>query len=162
MGKRIARYALLVSLAMVLSWLESLIVFPGLLPGMKVGLTNLVVVFALYRMSPRDAAAVSLARVALVSLTFGNAYSFAYSLAGAALSLAVMTGLKRTGRFSILGVSISGGVCHNLGQLGVAMAVLGTARLGWYLPWLMAGGVAAGTAVGAAGGIVVDRVRPLP
>lgn len=60
MGKRIARYALLVSLAMVLSWLESLIVFPGLLPGMKVGLTNLVVVFALYRMSPRDAAAVSL------------------------------------------------------------------------------------------------------
>ncbi len=162
MGKRIARYALLVSLAMVLSWLESLIVFPGLLPGMKVGLTNLVVVFALYRMSPRDAAAVSLARVALVSLTFGNAYSFAYSLAGAALSLAVMTGLKRTGRFSILGVSIAGGVCHNLGQLGVAMAVLGTARLGWYLPWLMAGGVAAGTAVGAAGGIVVDRVRPLP
>ena len=162
MGKRIARYALLVSLAMVLSWLESLIVFPGLLPGMKVGLTNLVVVFALYRMSPRDAAAVSLARVALVSLTFGNAYSFAYSLAGAALSLAVMTGLKRTGRFSILGVSIAGGVCHNLGQLGVAMAVLGTARLGGYLPWLMAGGVAAGTAVGAAGGIVVDRVRPLP
>ncbi len=162
MGKRIARYALLVSLAMVLSWLESLIVFPGLLPGMKVGLTNLVVVFALYRMSPRDAAAVSLVRVALVSLTFGNAYSFAYSLAGAALSLAVMTGLKRTGWFSILGVSISGGVCHNLGQLGVAMAVLGTARLGWYLPWLMAGGVAAGTAVGAAGGIVVDRVRPLP
>lgn len=162
MGKRIARYALLVSLAMVLSWLESLIVFPGLLPGMKVGLTNLVVVFALYRMSPRDAAAVSLVRVALVSLTFGNAYSFAYSLAGAALSLAVMTGLKRTGRFSILGVSIAGGVCHNLGQLGVAMAVLGTARLGWYLPWLMAGGVAAGTAVGAAGGIVVDRVRPLP
>lgn len=162
MDKRIARYALLVSLAMVLSWLESLIVFPGLLPGMKVGLTNLVVVFALYRMSPRDAAAVSLARVALVSLTFGNAYSFAYSLAGAALSLAVMTGLKRTGRFSILGVSIAGGVCHNLGQLGVAMAVLGTARLGWYLPWLMAGGVAAGTAVGAAGGIVVDRVRPLP
>ena len=162
MGKRIARYALLVSLAMVLSWLESLIVFPGLLPGMKVGLTNQVVVFALYRMSPRDAAAVSLARVALVSLTFGNAYSFAYSLAGAALSLAVMTGLKRTGRFSILGVSIAGGVCHNLGQLGVAMAVLGTARLGWYLPWLMAGGVAAGTAVGAAGGIVVDRVRPLP
>ena len=162
MGKRIARYALLVSLAMVLSWLESLIVFPGLLPGMKVGLTNLVVVFALYRMSPRDAAAVSLARVALVSLTFGNAYSFAYSLAGAALSLAVMTGLKRTGRFSILGVSIAGGVCHNLGPLGVAMAVLGTARLGWYLPWLMAGGVAAGTAVGAAGGIVVDRVRPLP
>ena len=159
MGKRIARYALLVSLAMVLSWLESLIVFPGLLPGMQVGLTNLVVVFALYRMSPRDAAAVSLARVALVSLTVGNAYSFAYSLAGAVLSLAVMTGLKRTGRFSILGVSIAGGVCHNLGQLGVAMAVLGTARLAWYLPALLVSGVLAGAAIGAAGGLVVRRVR---
>lgn len=160
MEKRIARYALLVSLAMVLSWLESLIVFPGLLPGMKVGLTNLVVVFALYRASLRDAAAVSLVRVALVSLTFGNAYSFAYSLAGAVLSLAVMAGLKKLNSFSILGVSIAGGVCHNLGQLAVAMAVLGTARLGWYLPWLLAGGVLAGAAVGTAAGLTADRIKP--
>lgn len=159
MGKQVARYALLVALAMVLSWLESLIVFPGLLPGMKVGLTNLAVIFALYRMSLRDAAAVSLVRVLLVSLTFGNAYSFAYSLAGAVLSLAVMAGLKKLDKFSILGVSIAGGVCHNLGQLLVAMAVLGTARLGWYLPWLLASGVAAGAAVGAAGGLAVDRVK---
>lgn len=159
MGKKVARYALLVALAMVLSWLESLIVFPGLLPGMKAGLTNLVVIFALYRMSPRDAAAVSLIRVLLVSLTFGNAYSFAYSLAGAVLSLAVMAGLKKLDKFSILGVSIAGGVCHNMGQLVVAMAVLGTARLGWYLPWLMVSGVAAGAAVGAAGGLVVNRIK---
>ena len=160
MEKRIARYALLVSLAMVLSWLESLIVFPGLLPGMKVGLTNLVVVFALYRASLRDAAAVSLVRVALVSLTFGNAYSFAYSLAGAVLSLSVMAGLKKLNSFSILGVSIAGGVCHTLGQLAVAMAVLGTARLGWYLPWLLAGGVLAGAAVGTAAGLTADRIKP--
>lgn len=160
MGKQVARYALLVALAMVLSWLESLIVFPGLLPGMKVGLTNLVVIFALYRMSLRDAAAISLVRVLLVSMTFGSAYSFAYSLAGAVLSLAVMAGLKKLDKFSILGVSIAGGVCHNMGQLLVAMAVLGTARLGWYLPWLLVSGVAAGTAVGAAGGLVVDRIKP--
>ena len=159
MGKQVARYALLVALAMVLSWLESLIVFPGLLPGMKVGLTNLVVIFALYRMSLRDAAAISLVRVLLVSMTFGNAYSFAYSLAGAVLSLAVMAGLKKLDKFSILGVSIAGGVCHNMSQLVVAMAVLGTARLGWYLPWLMVSGVAAGTAVGAAAGLVADRVE---
>lgn len=159
MGKKVARYALLVALAMVLSWLESLIVFPGLLPGMKAGLTNLVVIFALYRMSPRDAAVISLVRVILVSLTFGNAYSFAYSLAGAVLSLAVMAGLKKLGKFSILGVSIAGGVCHNMGQLVVAMAVLGTARLGWYLPWLMVSGVAAGAAIGAVGGLVVNRIK---
>ena len=159
MEKRIARYALLVSLAMVLSWLESLIVFPGLLPGMKVGLTNLVVVFALYRASLRDAAAVSLVRVALVSLTFGNAYSFAYSLAGAALSLAVMAALKRTGRFSILGVSAAGGVGHIIGQILVAMAVLRSGYAAGYLPVLLVSGVSAGAAVGAAGGVVARRVR---
>ena len=138
MRNKTARYALLTALAMVLSWLESLLVFPGLLPGMKVGLTNIVVLFALYRMGLRDAVWISLARVLLASMTFGNAYSFSYSLAGAALSLAVMAGLKKRDKFSLLGVSAAGGVCHNLGKLAVAAAVLETARLGWYLPALLA------------------------
>lgn len=159
MYKNLARYALLTALAMVLSWLESLLVFPGLLPGMKVGLANIVVVFALYRLGLREAAVLSLARVLLVSFTFGNAYSFAYSLAGAALSLAVMAGLKKWDRFSLLGVSVAGGVCHNLGQLAVAMAVLGTARLGWYLPVLLASGTAAGAVTGIAGGLAAERVK---
>lgn len=159
MGKNVARYALLTALAMVLSWLESLLVFPGLLPGMKVGLANLVVLFALYRMGLRDAARISLARVLLASMTFGNAYSFAYSLAGAALSLAVMAGLKKWDKFSILGVSIAGGVCHNAGQLAVAIAVLGTARLGWYFPVLLLSGTAAGVVIGIAGGLAVERVK---
>ena len=159
MEKRVAQYALMVALAMVLSWLESMVPLPGLMPGMKVGLANLAVVFALYRMSLRDAAGISLARVALVSLTFGNAYSFAYSLAGAVLSLGVMAGLKKLDRFSVVGVSIAGGACHNLGQLLVAMAVMETPRLGWYLPALLAGGTAAGAVIGAVGGLIVERVR---
>lgn len=159
MRKNAARYALLVALAMALSWLESLLAFPGLLPGMKVGLTNLVVLFALYRMKLRDAVCISLVRVLLVSMTFGNAYSFAYSLAGAVLSLAVMAGLKKLDKFSILGVSIAGGVCHNAGQLAVAAAVLGTARLGWYFPVLLFSGTAAGVVIGIAGGVVVERVK---
>lgn len=159
MGKRVARYALLVALAMVLSWLESLVPASAIAPGMKLGLTNLVVVFVLYRMSARDAAILSLIRVALVSMTFGNAYSFAYSLAGAVLSLAVMAALKQTDKFSILGVSIAGGVGHNIGQILVAMAVLGTARLAWYLPALLVSGTAAGAAIGAVGGIVTKRIR---
>ncbi len=159
MSKRVARYALLTALAMALSWLESLVPLSMAAPGMKLGLTNIVVVFALYRMSLRDAAALSLVRVLLVSMTFGNAYSFAYSLAGAVLSLAVMAALKRTGKFSILGVSIAGGVGHNLGQVAVAMAVLGTARLAWYLPALLVSGTLAGAAVGAAGGLVAARVK---
>ena len=159
MSKRVARYALLIALAMALSWLESLVPLSMAAPGMKLGLTNIVVVFALYRMSLRDAAALSLVRVLLVSMTFGNAYSFAYSLAGAVLSLTVMAVLKRTGKFSILGVSIAGGVGHNLGQIAVAMAVLGSARLAWYLPALLVSGTLAGAAVGAAGGLVAARVK---
>ena len=159
MRNKTARYALLTALAMVLSWLESLLVFPGLRPGMKVGLTNIVVLFALYRMGLRDAVWISLARVLLASMTFGNAYSFSYSLAGAALSLAVMAGLKKRDKFSLLGVSAAGGVCHNLGQLAVAAAVLETARLGWYLPALLASGTAAGVVIGIAGGLAVERVR---
>ncbi len=157
--KLLARYALLVALAMSLSWLESLVPLPFAVPGIKLGLPNLVVVFVLYRLSLRDAAAISLVRVLLVSFTFGSAYSFAYSLAGAALSLAVMALMKRTEKFSILGVSVAGGVCHNIAQLAVAAAVLGTARLAWYLPVLLVSGTAAGVAVGAAGALVTERVR---
>lgn len=160
MTRRTARRALLTALAMVLSWLESMVPVSAAVPGMKLGLTNLVVIFALYRMGLRDAAAISLARVGLVSMTFGNAYSFAYSLAGAALSLAVMALLRRTGRFSILGVSVAGGVSHNIAQILVAMAALGTGRLAWYLPALLASGVAAGVAIGAAGGILTERIKP--
>lgn len=159
MNRKLARYALLTALAMTLSWLESLLPAPGLLPGMKLGLANLTVVFALYRLSWKEAAGISLARVLLTAMTFGNAYSLAYSLAGAVLSLTVMAGLKKWDRFSILGVSIAGGVCHNIGQILVAAAVLETAALGWYLPVLMVSGTAAGIVIGAAGGWIVKRVR---
>ncbi len=158
-SKRVARYALLVALAMVLSWLESMVPLSAAAPGVKLGLTNLVVIFALYRMGLFDAAVISLIRVLLVSFTFGNAYSFAYSLAGAVLSLAVMALLKRTGRFSILGVSVAGGVSHNIGQILVAMAVLGTGRIAWYLPALLISGTVAGVCIGAVGGLVTSRVR---
>ena len=159
-AKRMAQYALLTALAMALGWLESLIPLAGAVPpGVKLGLTNLVVFFALYRMGPRDAAAITLVRVVLVSFTFGNSYSFAYSLAGAALSLIVMTLLKRSGHFSLLGVSVAGGVSHNVAQILVAMAVLETSRLVWYLPALLVSGVAAGVCVGAAGALIVRRVR---
>ena len=158
-SRQLARYALLTALAMTLAWLESLIPFSPAVPGIKLGLTNLVVIFALERLSARDAAAISLVRVLLVSFLFGNAYSFAYSLAGAVLSLCVMVLLKKTDCFSILGVSIAGGVSHNIGQLLVAAAVLGTARLFYYLPALLLSGVVAGTAVGLAGGIIAQRVK---
>ena len=159
-SRRLARYALLTALAMALSWLESLVPLAGVVPpGVKLGLTNLVVIFALYRMSLRDAAVISLIRVVLVAFTFGNSYSFAYSLSGAALSLAVMALLKRSGKFSLLGVSVAGGVSHNIAQVLVAMAVMETSRLAWYLPVLLVSGIAAGVCVGAAGALIVKRIR---
>lgn len=159
-SRRLARYALLTALAMALSWLESLVPLAGAVPpGVKLGLTNLVVIFALYRMGLRDAAAISLVRVVLVAFTFGNSYSFAYSLAGAALSLAVMALLKRSGKFSLLGISVAGAVSHNIAQVLVAMAVMETARLAWYLPVLLVSGIAAGVCVGAAGALIVKRIR---
>lgn len=159
-SRRLARYALLTALAMALSWLESLVPLAGVVPpGVKLGLTNLVVIFALYRMGLRDAAAISLVRVVLVAFTFGNSYSFAYSLAGAALSLAVMALLKRSGKFSLLGISVAGAVSHNIAQVLVAMAVMETSRLAWYLPVLLVSGIAAGVCVGAAGALIVKRIR---
>ena len=158
-SRALTRYALLVALAMVLSWLESMVPLSLAVPGVKLGLANLVVIFALYRLGPRQAAVISLVRVLLVTLTFGNAFGFAYSLAGAALSLGVMIPLRRSGKFSLLGVSIAGGVCHNIGQILVAMAVLGTAELLWYLPALLAAGTAAGVCIGAVGALITARVK---
>lgn len=158
-GKKAARFALLTALALALSWLESLIPLPAALPGVKLGLANLAVVFALYRMGAGEAALVSLLRVTLVSMSFGNAYSFAYSLAGAALSLGVMALMKRTGRFTLRGVSIAGGVSHNVGQILVAAVVLGGGWIAYYLPALVAAGAVTGLCVGAAGAVLVERVR---
>ena len=158
-SRALTRYALLVALAMVLSWLESMVPLSLAVPGVKLGLANLVVIFALYKLGPRQAAVISLVRVLLVTFTFGNAFSFAYSLAGAALSLAVMLLLKRSGKFSLLGVSIAGGVCHNIGQILVAMAVLGTAELMWYRPALLIAGIVAGVCIGAVGALITARIK---
>lgn len=155
----IARFALLTALAMVLSWVESLVPLSVAVPGVKLGLTNLVVLFALYRMSLKAAWCLSLVRVVLVSFTFGNAFSLWYSLAGAILSLVVMMALKATGKFSVTGVSVAGAVCHNLGQILVAMAVLRSTAVAFYYPALLLSGTIAGICIGLAGGVLVRRIR---
>ena len=154
---KVAQYGLITALALVLSYLESLLPPLGV-PGVKLGLPNLAVVFALYRLGLRDACVISLVRVVLAALLFGNGAALAYSLAGAALSLALMGLLKKTGRFSSVGVSVAGGVAHNAGQIFVAMALLETARLAWYLPVLWVSGTVAGVLIGAVAGILVKRV----
>ena len=156
-ASKIAQYGLLTALALVLSYLESLIP-PLWVPGVKLGLPNLAVVFALYRLGWKDACAISLARVVLVTLLFGNGAALAYSIAGAALSLSLMGLLKKTGKFSTVGVSVTGGVAHNAGQILVAMALLETSRLAWYLPVLWVSGTIAGVLIGIVSGVLVERV----
>lgn len=156
-ASKVAQYGLIAALALVLSYLESLVPSLGV-PGVKLGLPNIAIVFALYRLGWRDACIISLVRVFLVFLLFGNGAGLAYSLAGAALSLSIMGLLKKTGRFSSVGVSVAGGVAHNAGQILVAMALLETSRLAWYLPVLWVSGTIAGVLVGIVSGGLVERV----
>lgn len=159
-ASKVAQYGLIIALALVLSYLESLIPPLGV-PGVKLGLPNLAIVFALYRLGFKDACVISLVRVVLAALLFGNGAALAYSAAGAVLSLAVMGLLKKTGKFSSVGVSVAGGVAHNAGQILVAMALLETARLAWYLPVLWVSGTVAGVLIGIVSGELVKRVPPM-
>ena len=156
--KNIALFAMLTAVALILSYVESLIPVLVAVPGVKLGITNIVVIFALYRLGTKEAAALSLLRVVLVSFLFGNAFSFLYSLAGAILSLAVMILLKKSDKFSATGVSVAGAVFHNVGQILVAIVVLSTEKLVLYLPVLAVTGVLAGVVTGLAASVLLKRV----
>lgn len=155
---RIAEYGLLAALAMVLAYVESQVPVFFAVPGMKLGLTNLVVLTALYRQGERGAFAINLVRIVLTAFTFGNMSAMLYSLAGGILSFLVMVICRRSGYFSMTGVSIAGGVAHNAGQILVAMFVLETSQLIYYLPFLMIAGTAAGFVIGLIGSGVVRRL----
>lgn len=158
--QKLALLGLFTAIAMVLAWVEALL--PPLfsaVPGIKLGLPNIVIIFVLYRMGIKEAAAVSLVRMVAVSLLFGNPMTFAYSLAGGVLSLVVMAILRKLDLFSVIGVSVAGGVLHNVGQILLAMFVLRTAELGYYLIILSITGTIAGVFIGLCGGLAVKRVR---
>lgn len=158
---KLALLGMLVALAMVLSWLETQIPVFVAVPGMKLGLTNLVVLTALYGLGAKEAVFLNFVRILLVGLTFGNMVSFLYSLAGGILSGMIMIGLKRMNRFSVITVSVAGGVFHNVGQILVAMVILETASLVYYLPFLWLGGMVSGLLVGILGAQLVKRLQGL-
>lgn len=155
-ARRAAFLGAMTALALILSYVESFVPMP--LPGVKLGLANLVAVFVLYREGVWRAAGVSLLRVLLSALLFGSTVSLAYSLAGAALSIAVMACLRPTDRFSPLGVSIAGGVMHNAGQIIVCCILLDTAAVAAYLPILTVSGAVAGVAIGALAALLLSRI----
>ena len=157
-GKRVAFLSVLTALGMILSYLEALIpVFYGV-PGMKAGLGNILVVFLLYTLGRRDALIVNLLRISLTALLFGNPYSFVYSLCGAALSFAVMVFLKEQDFFSCYGVSMAGGIAHNIGQIIVALFLVENYRIILYLPFLVISGCITGAGIAFIAAMVIKRI----
>ena len=157
--KKLATLAVTVAVAMILSFIESRIPAFVAIPGVKVGLANIAVIFALYKMGWREAMAVSLVRVALVALLFGSVVSLAYSIAGAVLSLSLMILLRKIGVFTEIAVSVVGGITHNIGQIFVAFLLLESDVMFYYLPFLLISGIIAGIAVGAASALLIKRIK---
>lgn len=159
MSKKVAMAGMFTALAMIFSYVEVLIPINLGIPGMKLGLANLVVVVTLYTMGVPMAFAVSMIRIMLVSMTFGSFSAMLYSMAGGLLSFCGMALLKKIPNFSVIGVSLLGGVLHNTGQLLVAMAVVENINLIAYLPPLMIAGMVTGILIGIVSAQVIPRIK---
>ncbi len=152
--KHFVTLAMLLAVAFVLSWIEYMIALPMIIPGIKIGLANLAILFSLYYCGSKDTISVLLGRLLLNALLFGNIVSLIYSAAGGLLSYIIMSLCKKILNERMVGVSIIGGVVHNIGQLAAAMVVLRTIYILYYLPYLIVGGIAAG----AVNGFVVKKI----
>ena len=149
---------LLTALGLIIGYIEFLIPIPLGIPGVKPGFANIVIVWALYSLGPWEALMINGMRIFLSGFLFGNFSMILYSLAGAAVSFVCMCLAKKSGLFSMTGVSMIGGVMHNMGQLLVAMAVLETVSLVYYGPVLLAAGVITGLLIGIVTGEVKKRI----
>lgn len=156
--KKVAFIGLSITLAMILSYIESKIPIMVAIPGVKVGLPNLIIVFILYKVGWKETIAVSIVRIFLVSLMFGNLQSMLFSVAGATVSLAGMILLKKLNCFSSITVSIVGGILHNVGQILMAVLWTQTPQVVFYLPVLLATGSIAGFVIGLLAGMLVKRL----
>lgn len=157
-NKKLVTLSLFVSTALMLSYIESLFPFFFGVPGMKLGLANLAVVIALYCYGWREALAVNALRIILSGLLFGNMFSVLFSLGGAIVSFVSMAAAKKTG-LSLYGVSMAGGVFHNIGQLVIAAFLVQTVEVGYYAPLLLIAGLVTGLVIGVIG---KEMLRRLP
>ncbi|MBE5975886.1 Gx transporter family protein [Lacrimispora xylanisolvens] len=154
-----ALYGMLIALAFVLSFVESLIPISLGIPGVKLGLANLVTVVGLYTVGTTGTVVVSLLRIVLTGFTFGNLFAMLYSLAGWGLSIVIMILCKKKKWFGTSGISILGGIGHNIGQITVAAFVVKQAGVFFYLPMLLIAGTAAGLVIGILGAMIISRIK---
>lgn len=150
--------AVLAALGLIFSYIEVLIPFNMGIPGVKLGIANLVVIVALYALGNRYAFAINMIRVVVAGLLFTGLFGMLYSLAGAILSFAGMAALKKTGLFSVTGVSLCGGVLHNLGQIIVAAVVISNVKVFAYFPLLIISGVISGAIIGIIAWLILRRL----
>lgn len=158
MKNKIAYWGVFLALALVCSYVESLIPISFGIPGVKLGLTNIVVILMLYTIGAKDAILISVLRIILAGFMFGNAFSIIYSLAGGILSFVVMLLLKKTGKLKILSISTAGGISHNVGQLIVAALVVENYNILFYVPVLIIAGIITGFLIGLLAGEIVLRI----
>ena len=151
--------AFIIAFAMILSFVESRIPAFVAIPGVKVGLANIAVIFTLYKLGVKEAITVSIIRVLLIAMLFGSAVSLIYSISGAVLSLLTMILLKKLTPLSEVAVSVTGGIMHNVGQIAAASFMLSTNVVVYYLPFLLVSGTIAGIVVGIASAILIKRVK---
>ncbi len=162
MAGKVAKIGIFVALAMIFSYIEILIPFNFGIPGVKLGVANIVVVAGLYLLGAKETFVISLLRILLMGLMFGNGVSLLYSMAGGILSLLVMYIAKKTRCFSVLGVSVAGGTAHNIGQLAAVAFVLGSNAIAVYLPVLLAAGVVTGALIGLLSRQIINTLGGKP
>ena len=155
---RIASCGVLTALALIFSYIEFLVPLPIAIPGIKLGLANIVCLVCLYALGEKHAFLINVTRIALAALLFGSVFSALYALAGGVVSFAVMALLKRTKRFSVCGVSMSGGVFHNLAQLAVAGLLVESAQVFYYFPVLLLSGMATGIGIGILATLILRSI----
>lgn len=161
MRTKVAYFGVFTALALIFSYVESLIPIHMGIPGVKLGLANLIIVIALYKMSIKEAYILSVVRIVLAGFMFGNLFAILYSLAGGILSLTTMCILRRTDKFSVFGISMAGGVFHNVGQLIMAMIVLESVSIGYYFPVLLISGLVTGFVIGVISNEMLKRLEEL-
>ena len=158
-NRKIALCGVLIALAMILSYLESLVPIHMAVPGVKLGLANLVTIIALQRLDMKSTIMISVGRIVLSNILFGNLAVLLYSLAGAACSILIMTLLKKCRVFGLVGISVAGAVFHNLGQILVAVCVMENIRIFYYMFVLLITGTAAGVAIGLLASFLLKNIR---
>lgn len=158
-SKKIATYGLLVALAFILSYIESLFPLAIVIPGIKLGLANLVVMIAIYKLGVKEAFTLSIIRIILVSFTFGSPSTMMFSLVGGLLSWLLMVISQKSKLFSMVGVSIIGGIAHNIGQIIVSILVLENINILYYLPFLLISGVITGALIGILAAIIIKSLK---